>query len=73
MYKLSDEQYEKIKMIGAIPIDPTFNQWATMMIQGVMDQGGSAPEGMPSEEPMDQGQPEEQEYPNPEDSDLLPM
>ncbi|HNM04685.1 MAG TPA: hypothetical protein PKK05_17365, partial [Leptospiraceae bacterium] len=74
MYKLSDEQYEKIKMIGAIPIDPTFNQWATMMIQGVMDQGGGAPEGMP-----DQGQPEgmtdqaEPEYPNPEDSDLLPM
>jgi len=74
MYNLSDEQYEKIKMIGAIPIDPTFNQWATMMIQGVMDQGGGAPEGMP-----DQGQPEgmtdqaEPEYPNPEDSDLLPM
>jgi hypothetical protein len=68
-YGLSDEEYQKIKMIGAIPIDPTFNQWATMMIQGVMDQGG----GMPEDEGQPTGGESEQpelDFPNPNDDDL---
>lgn len=46
-YKLTEEEAQKIKLIGAIPIDPTFNQWATMTIQK-LDGGG---EGMGGEEP----------------------
>ena len=44
-YGLSEEDAQKIKLIGAIPIDPTFNQWATMTIQK-LDSGGQPDTGM---------------------------
>jgi hypothetical protein len=43
LYKLSDEQYEKIKFAGAVPLDPTWNQAVGMgMMQTLtgQDPGG---------------------------------
>ncbi len=51
-YGLSEEDAQKIKLIGAIPIDPTFNQWATMTIQK-LDGGGDGMGGMGEEQPPD--------------------
>jgi hypothetical protein len=49
-YGLSEEDAQKIKLIGAIPIDPTFNQWATMTIQKLEGDGGGMEEGQPPDE-----------------------
>ena len=47
---MSEEDAQKIKLIGAIPIDPTFNQWATMTIQKLEGDGGGMEEGQPPDE-----------------------
>ncbi len=52
-YGLSEEDAQKIKLIGAIPIDPTFNQWATMTIQKLEGDGGGMG-GMGEEQPPDE-------------------
>ena len=57
LYKLTDEQYEKIKFAGAVPLDPTWNQAVGMgLMQTLTGQGDQAPRQGPPMQNQDSNQ-----------------